>query len=132
MTPEIKTFLNGSPFAVVGASTDRNKYGNKVLRCYQQNQLSVIPVNPKGGLIEGMEAYIDLQSVNQSIHGISIITPPAITESVVEDAAKLGINNIWIQPGAESEIAVRNATGRGANLIAGGHCILVVLGFRDE
>ena len=129
---KIKTFLAGQRFAVVGASTDREKYGNKVLRVYQQNKLDVVPVNPAGGEVEGLTAYADLPSVPGSINGVSIITPPKVTEQVVAQAISLGIKNIWMQPGAESDAAISLAEQAGANVIAGGPCILVSLRFHDE
>jgi CoA binding domain len=64
----------------VGASTNREKYGNTVLRVYQQNRRDVVPVNPAGGEIEGLTAYADLASIPGTIDGVSIITPPKITE----------------------------------------------------
>lgn len=129
---KIKAFLEGGRFAVVGASANREKYGNKVLRVYQQNKLDVVPVNPTGGEIEGLTAYADLPSIPGTIDGVSIITPPKITEQVVVQALALGIKNIWMQPGAESDAAVELAEAAGANVIAGGPCILVSLRFRDE
>jgi predicted CoA-binding protein len=129
---KIKAFLVGKRFAVVGASVDREKYGNKVLRVYQQRGLDVVPVNPKDGEIEGLAAYVDLASVPGSIDGISIITPPKVTEQVVAQALSRGITNLWMQPGAESPAAVELAEQAGANVIAGGPCILVALRFHDE
>lgn len=129
---KIKAFLEGNRFAVVGASSNREKYGNKVLRVYQQNKLEVVPVNPAGGEIEGLAAYADLPSIPGTIDGVSIITPPKITEQVVAQALSLGIKNIWMQPGAESAEAMELAEAAGANVIAGGPCILVSLHFRDE
>ncbi len=129
---KIKAFLEGSRFAVVGATANREKYGNKVLRVYQQNQLEVVPVNPSGGEIEGLTAYPDLPSIPGTLAGVSIITPPKVTEQVVAQALSLGIKNIWMQPGAESAEAVELAEAAGANAIAGGPCILVSLHFRDE
>jgi predicted CoA-binding protein len=128
----IKTFLAGQRFAVVGASANREKYGNKVLRVYQQNKLDVVPVNPAGGEIEGLTAYADLPSVPGTVDAVSIITPPAVTEKVVEQAVKLGIKNVWLQPGAESPAAIALAEQAGANVIAGGPCILVALRFHEE
>lgn len=129
---QIKKFLDGNRFAVVGASANREKYGNKVLRVYQQNKLDVVPVNPAGGEIEGLAAYADLPSIPGAIDGVSIITPPKVTEQVVAQALSLGIKNIWMQPGAESDAAVELAEQAGANVIAGGPCILVSLRFHDE
>jgi predicted CoA-binding protein len=129
---KIHDFLAGQRFAVVGASTNREKYGNKVLRVYQQNKLDVVPVNPAGGEVEGLAAYTDLPSIPGTIDGVSIITPPKVTEQVVAQALALGIKNIWMQPGAESDAAVKLAEQAGANVIAGGPCILVSLHFREE
>ena len=129
---QIKNFLSGKRFAVVGASANREKYGNKVLRVYQQNKLDAVPVNPAGGQIEGLTAYPDLPSVRGPIHSVSIITPPAVTEQVVAQAVSLGIKNIWLQPGAESAAAVATAEAAGANVIAGGPCILVALGYHED
>jgi len=131
MDDSIQEFLRGDVFAVVGASCDRSKYGNKVLRCYGQHGLRAIPVNPRESEVEGMECAADLSSVAESIHGVSIITPPAVTEQVVEDAAACGIRHVWMQPGAESARAVSRAEELGLNVIAGGPCLLVVLGYRE-
>lgn len=127
----IDQFLEGKRFAVVGASEDRAKYGNKVLRVYMQNDLDVVPINPKAEEVEGLAAYADLADVPHPLDGISVITPPAVTEKVVERAVELGIKNIWLQPGAESDLAIETAERSGANVIAGGPCILVSLRFHE-
>lgn len=128
----VEAFLDGGPHAVVGASRDRAKYGNKVLRAYQQIGRRVFPVNPGGGEIEGLSAYASLRDLPERVHGVSIITPPAVTERIVEDAAALGIRHIWMQPGAESAAAVARAEALGLNCIAGDACVLVVLGYREH
>ena len=128
----IPSFLAGKSFAVVGASSRRHKYGNMVLRCYQQRGLAVTPVNPHEETIEGLTAVRDLASIDPKPHGVSIITPPAVTERVVAEAIQLGIGHLWMQPGAESPAAVAAARAAGINVIHGGPCILVVLGFQDH
>lgn len=131
MTPDtIRDFLAGSPFAVVGASRDRSKYGNKTLRSYLQEGLAVFPVHPREEEVEGLAAYPDLRSLPELPHGVSIITPPSVTELVVEEAIELGIERLWMQPGAESREAVERARHAGLLVIAGGPCILVALGFQ--
>jgi uncharacterized protein len=129
---KISQFLAGQRFAVVGASANREKYGNKVLRAYLQNGMDAVPVNPSGGQIEGLTAYPDLTAVPGPLDGVSIITPPAVTEQVVAQASELGIHNIWMQPGAESQSAIDLAERAGANVIAGGPCVLVTLRFRED
>jgi predicted CoA-binding protein len=127
----IEDYLSEGPYAVVGASTDRSKYGNKVLRAYLQNDKEVYPVNPKAETVESLQAYPDLASLPVVPRGISVITPPAVTEKVVEQAAALGIRFVWMQPGAESPAAVQAAEKAGIEVIADGSCALVVMGYRE-
>lgn len=129
MNNRIKAFLEAGPYAVVGASVDREKYGNKVLRCYQQHEREVYPINARAEEVEGLKAYPDLASVPAKLRAISVITPPKITEQVVKEAAAAGVRYVWMQPGAESEEAVRTAEGLGLEVISGGPCVLVVMGF---
>ena len=129
---KIDAFLAGRRFAVVGASRDRAKYGNRVLRAYQQNGLDVVPVNPSANEVEGLRSFPDLGSLDEPVDGVSIITPPEVTDRIVEQAVELGIKNIWMQPGAESQAAVQFAELSGINAIAGGPCVLVALGFREN
>jgi predicted CoA-binding protein len=131
LSDRIRAFLAGSVFAVVGASADRTKYGNKVLRAYLQNGLQVFPVNPRQAEIEGLRAYPDLAALPGPVHGLSIVTPPAVTERIVEDAAAAGIRHVWMQPGAESAAALQRAEELGLNTIGGGPCVLVTLHYRE-
>jgi predicted CoA-binding protein len=127
----IDEFLAGDVFAVVGASANRQKYGNKVLRAYLQAGRRVFPVNPNAEQIEGQKSYPDITSLPERAHGISIVTPPAVTERIVEQAEAAGVQYLWMQPGAESPAAIRKAEELGLTLIHSGPCALVVLGFRD-
>lgn len=129
---EIDAFLAGEPHAVVGASRDRSKIGNRVLQAYLQAGRPIYPINPASPEIEGLPAFADLASLPQPIHGLSVVTPPKISELVVEQAGALGVKHIWFQPGAESEQAIARAKELGMNVISGGPCILVVLGYREQ
>ncbi len=135
MNPDFKTqlntFVSSGPFAVVGASANREKYGNKVLRCYQQHSMEVYPVNPKADRLEGLQAYPSLAELPRRVRSISIITPPEVTEKVVQEAIRAGVKNIWMQPGSESPAAIQAAKAAGLELIAHGPCILVALGFQE-
>lgn len=132
MQEKIETFLASPVFGVVGASPKPHKYGNKVLRCYLQNQRTAIPVHPTEESIEGLDCVASVSELPDEVASISIITPPAVTEKVVEQAIQKGIPNIWMQPGAESDAAVSRCREAGVNVIADGSCVLVVLGYRDH
>ena len=128
MDVRVEHFLKSPSFAVVGASIDRAKFGNKVLRCYMQNTLTVVPVNPKMDTVEGLASVGGVSMLPPEVKSISIITPPAVTETVVAAAIAHGITDIWMQPGAESRAAVELCQANGINFIADGSCFLVVMG----
>lgn len=128
----IKDFLEEGPFAVVGASTDPWKYGHKVFQCYLQHGREAYPINPAASEVAGRPAYPDLASLPVPCPSISVITPPSVTEQVVEAAAKAGVKRIWMQPGAESPQAIARAEALGMEVIAGGPCLLVVLGYHGD
>jgi len=131
-TDPIERFLDSPAFGVVGASPRRHKYGNKVLRCYQQNGRRAIPVNPHEREVEGSACVASVLDLAEDVRSISVITPPPVTERVVEEAIRKGIRNVWMQPGAESDRAVAACEAAGINVIADGSCVLVVLGYRER
>jgi predicted CoA-binding protein len=128
----IARFLESPAYGVVGASPRRHKYGNKVLRCYQQNGRRAIPVNPREDEVEGVSCVASVLDLPDDVHSISVITPPAVTERVVAEAIRKGIRHVWMQPGAESDKAVADCAAAGINVIADGSCVLVVLGYRER
>lgn len=127
----VSAFLQADCFAVVGASRDRAKYGNKVLRAYLQRGYRVLAVNPHETEVEGVSSYPDLASLPERVEAVSIITPPPVTERIVEQAAAAGVRHLWMQPGAESPDAIRRAEKLGMNVISSGPCILVTLRYRE-
>ncbi|AMP90658.1 CoA-binding protein [Legionella pneumophila] len=129
---QIEVFLKSPAFAVVGASSNRAKYGNKVLRCYLQNGKKVYPVNPHETLIESLPVTHSVNDLPDDVQSISIITPPSITEKVVKEAVKKGIKHIWMQPGAESVSAIQYCLDHKLNVISGGACILVAMGYKED
>lgn len=131
ITERIAQFLSAEGFAVAGASTNRDKYGNKVLRCFMQHDKRVMPINPHASTVEGLTSVASVLDLPTNIQSLSIITPPNVTEQVVAEAIAKGIRNIWMQPGAQSDEAIRRCEHAGINLIADGSCLLVVLGYHE-
>jgi predicted CoA-binding protein len=128
----ITRFLLSPAFGVAGASRRRYKFGNKVLRCYQQAGRRAIAVNPHESEIEGAPCVASALELPDDVRSLSVITPPAVTERIVAQAITRGIEHIWMQPGAESEQAVAACEAAGINVIADGSCLLVVLGYRER
>ena len=129
---DIASFLAVGSFAVVGASADREKYGNKVLRCYLQHGLPAVGVNPKLTTVEGVTCHPRLTEIPGPPRAVSVVAPPAAAATILADAEVSGVRHVWFQPGAEDMAAIEAARARGLQVIAGGPCVLVALGFRDE
>jgi predicted CoA-binding protein len=129
---KIQSFLAEGPWAVAGASANRSKYGNKVLRCYQQHGMKVYPLNPHETTVEGLPAFKTLGDLPEPVLGLSLITPPRISEGVVKEAIQAGVKRLWFQPGAESQSAIEEAEAAGLEVIAWGPCLLVVVGYRER
>lgn len=128
----IRRFLAAPAFGVAGASSNPDKYGNKVLRCYLQQGRRVVPVHPRETQLEGVACVARVAALPDDVKSLSIITPPEVTEQIVEQAIARGIENIWMQPGAQSPRAVARCVESGVNVIADGSCLLVVLGFHEH
>ena len=102
----ISDFVGRRVWAVVGASQDQRKYGNRVYRSMRDAGYTVYPVNPRGGELEGARVYPSLADLPQAPEVIDLVVPPSATEKVVKEAHELGLTRIWMQPGAESETAI--------------------------
>ena len=125
-----EAFLSFERFAVVGASKDRSKFGNKVLRCYAQHQRAVTPVHPKESAIEGLPAVSSVGQLEAPTNtAVSIVTPPKITLNVISEAAQFGITHLWLQPGSEDAAVLQRCSELGLSVISGGPCLLTELGF---
>ncbi|RKP09395.1 NAD-P-binding protein [Thamnocephalis sphaerospora] len=126
MTQPIRAFMHQPRFAVVGASSARQKFGNRVLRWYQDHNLPVTPVHPRETEIEGLPCVTSLEGLSDPTHtAVSVITPPSVTLTVLQQAKALGVPYVWLQPGAENAECVQYAEEQGLQLIYGGPCILV-------
>jgi predicted CoA-binding protein len=123
----IKAFLAAPSFGVVGASEDPEKYGHKCYASLIQHGYKAYPINPRAKTVLGKPAFPSITALPEKIESLSVITPPAVTEKVVDEAIAAGVRNIWRQPGAESDVAIKKAEQAGLSVIAGGACLLVVL-----
>ena len=113
--------------AILGASADRSKFGNKSIRAHQQQGFTVYPVNPKGGVIEGLTVYKSLAEVPAGkLDRISVYLPPAILMPLLPAIAERGCEELWLNPGSDSDETVDAARKLGLNVIQA--CSIVDLG----
>lgn len=124
---EIDAFLSAASFAVAGASTNREKYGNKVFLALKNSGREVFPINPNASDVEGAVAFSSVLELPTPAESLSIVTPPAVTRQVIADAISAGVKHVWMQPGAEDPQASRAARDAGLNVIDDGSCVLVLL-----
>ena len=89
--------------AVVGASNDPAKYGNVIVKNLAAKGYTVLPVNPHEKEIAGLPAFARLADVPGPIHIVDVVTPPAVTKGVLEEAAALGLGAVWLQDGSWDE-----------------------------
>jgi len=104
----IEEFINQRVWAVVGASKDPDKFGHQILRDLRAAGYTVYGVNPRGGEIEGQTLYPTLSDLPERPTVVDIVVPPAVTEEIVRQCAQLGLKRVWMQPGSESEEAIRS------------------------
>jgi acyl-CoA synthetase (NDP forming) len=95
--------------AVIGASGDRRKFGNKAVRAFRHQGNTVIPINPHETEIEGLKAYGSVLDVPGAIDVATFYVPPEIGERVIGDVARKGIPEVWLNPGADSDALVSRA-----------------------
>lgn len=140
MEAALRTFFTSPRFAVAGASSDPSKYGHKVFAWYLTHSLPVTPLNPRAPSITipsvSSQSYATTASptqlLNASNYSLSVITPPAVTKSLLKEAKEAGVPAVWLQPGSFDNEVLKYARENFAAAIAGdggrggeGWCVLV-------
>ena len=95
--------------AVIGASSDRRKFGNRALRAFRRQGYTVIPINPHETEIEGVKAYRSVLDVPGAIDMATFYVPPEIGIGLMAEVAQKTIPEVWLNPGSESDALVRRA-----------------------
>ena len=95
--------------AVIGASSNRRKFGNRALRAYIQQGFTVLAINPNEAEVEGLKTYASVLDVPGPIDMATFYVPPDVGEKVIDEVAKKGITEVWLNPGAESDTLVERA-----------------------
>jgi predicted CoA-binding protein len=95
--------------AIIGASSNPRKFGNRAVRAFRRQGYTVIPINPHEALVEGLKTYASVLDVPDPIDIATFYVPPNIGETVMKEVAKKKIPEVWLNPGAESDSLVRLA-----------------------
>lgn len=112
--------------AVIGASSNRAKFGNKALRAFEKQGYTVIPINPTEAEVEGHRAYKSVLDVPDAIDLATIYVPAPVGVKVMDDLAKKGVPEVWLNPGADDRTVVEKAKSLGLKTVQ--HCSIIAIG----
>ena len=116
--------------AIIGASTDRKKYGNKAVRAYTDGGWTVYPVNQKEDEVEGVTCYHSLSEVPEPVDRIAVYVPPAVGKKLLPEIARHQHDELFFNPGSEDEELVAQAQELGLKPIQA--CAVVNIGLRPD
>ncbi len=112
--------------AIIGASSDRTKFGNKAVRAFLEQEYEVFPVNPREKAVEGLVCYPSVLDIPAELDMVSIYVPPVVALKVLEDVAKKGTREVWLNPGTESDDVIDKATELKLHVIT--DCSIMAIG----
>ena len=122
--------MSASRIAVVGASADRRKFGNKCVRAFQSAGWTVYPVHPTETSVEGLTAYRSVADIPGGVDVVSVYLNPKVGVGAVPSFAGSGAKEVWFNPGAESAEVLAKARELGLNAIAA--CSIVGYGMNPH
>jgi len=116
--------------AVLGASANRSKFGNKAVRAFRRQGFTVYPVNPHETEIEGLPAYRRIADLPERPHRVSVYLPPQRLLPELAAIAARGCDELWLNPGAESPEVLAEAERLGLNVIQA--CSILAIGVTPQ
>ncbi len=116
--------------AIIGASANREKYGNKAVQAYASQGYTVYPVNPRGGEIEGLETYASVLEIPGPVDRAALYVPPEAGLEVIEAIAQKGITEVYLNPGSDSEAMIRKAESLGLTVVVA--CSILAVGISPQ
>lgn len=122
--------MSAGTIAIVGASTDRRKYGNIAVRAYIEQGWMVYPVNPNAAEVEGLTAYASIRDVPAPLDRVSVYLPPDKLVGELANIAAKDPGEVWLNPGTESAAVLAEARRLGLNIIQA--CSIVEVGSSPE
>jgi hypothetical protein len=112
--------------AVIGASSDRNKFGNKALRAFERRGYTVLAINPNEPEVEGHRTFASVLDVPGPIDMATVYIPAGPGVEVMGQLAEKGVPEVWLNPGADDAEVVERARRLGLNIIQA--CSIIGIG----
>ena len=124
MKQAIEQFLQSKSIAIVGMSSKSAKFGNLAYKELSKKDFTIYPIHPKAKKIDGVKCLTNFNDIEENIDGVLISVQPTETEKVVKSAHEVGIKNVWLQQGAQSDSAIQYCKDNGINVVHN-ECILM-------
>ena len=118
--------MSTGAIAVIGASKNRRKFGNKCVRAFHHAGWDVYPVNPHEDQIEGLVTYRSLRDVPVTLDRISLYLPPDRTRGLLAELAEFEGVQVWFNPGSADARVLEEAADAGIDVRDG--CSIVDIG----
>jgi predicted CoA-binding protein len=112
--------------AVIGASNNRRKFGNRAVRAFRHQGYTVVPINSHEDQIEGLKTYRSVLDVPGTIDMASFYVHPEEAEQAMDEVARKGVAEVWLNPGAESDRLIAHARTLGIQPIVA--CSIIAIG----
>ncbi len=112
--------------AIIGASSNRSKFGNKALRAFERQGYRVLAINPNESEVEGHKTYASVLDFPDPIDMATVYVPGHIGVRVMDDLAKKGVPEVWLNPGADDDPVVARARELGLKTVIA--CSIIGIG----
>lgn len=112
--------------AVIGASSNRGKFGNKALRAFEKQGFRIVAVNPNEAEVEGHKTYASVLDFPEPIDMATVYVPGDVGVRVMDDLAKKGVPEVWLNPGADDDAVVARAKALGLKTVIA--CSIIGIG----
>ena len=126
MKETIAALLQCKNWALVGATSNKGKFGYKILQVMRNNGLQVFAVNPGLQEIDGQPCYASLADLPEAIEAVNVVVPPKVALGILEECQRLNISKVWLQPGADTAEVVEKAKALGLQVVYDA-CIMIEL-----
>ncbi len=120
----IQKAIDSKVWALVGASSNPDKYGNIILHVMARSGYKMYPINPRATEIDGFKVYPNLNALPEKPEVVVFVVPPKLTLPMLDEAVALGIKTVWFQPGADSAENIKKAENLGLEVIYDACCMV--------
>ncbi len=113
----IEQFLAPKKFAIAGVSGNTKKFGYAIFKELRQKGYDICPINPKRKEIDGVKCYKSVSDIPADYDKLFIVTHKSKTDTILQEAAKKGIRQVWVQQTSNTKETKQIAEKNNVDLI---------------